>query len=631
MCGIIGGISPQLTKEILEPMVHALRHRGPDGADFFVDTHSHVAFGHTRLSIIDVSSRGSQPMTILHNNKTYTITFNGEVYNYRELKKQLQNLGHIFLNDTDTEVVLHAYAEWGKESFQKCIGMFAYAIWDHEKKEMILVRDRFGVKPLYYYHANKLFLFASEIKAILASGMYAKELDREALQLYLQLGYTPGQFSIYRHILKLEPGTYLTVSEDGALNIQPYWRPNISIKQTSNTSIESLHTLLKRSFQYRTVADVDIGVFLSGGIDSSLVTAVLARDQKQKLQTFTIGFSEREYDEAPYAKKIANALQTDHHELYVTDSDVYGVIKQLPNFFDEPFADPSAIPTYLLAKYTRQYVKVALSGDGGDELFAGYTKYQAIDALLHSRINRWGVRLLTLFPISFVANVYRQCIKRTSISAYSNIERKIYKLKRISGHRTLKDMFLASTTFFHTKEINQLLLDPSDHNVLSDIFVVSEKNSIQQMQLWDIQQYLPNDILVKSDRMSMAHGVEAREPFLDESILQFVSQIPYPKIKKQVGTKQLLKNILGDYVSPSLFERKKSGFVPPLYHWLRSSWGDELREKYLSDTFIEKQNIFSLSFIQQLRNEVTSKNVEQLWIILVFQMWYEKWMIEDAS
>ncbi|MBU0660602.1 asparagine synthase (glutamine-hydrolyzing) [Patescibacteria group bacterium] len=638
MCGIIGGISKRLDKSIAQDMLEQIRHRGPDGDGLYCDTENNVYLGHTRLAIIGLSYAGAQPMTVMYKQKKYIISYNGEVYNYKEIKKELQDLGHEFVNETDTEVIAHAYIEWGiNESIRKFIGMFVFALWDDSLQKMYIVRDRFGVKPLYILEQDGSVLFASELKALLVYPEYKKQISQKALQLYFQLGYIPAPYSIFEGICKVLPGHYLEVAVDGSIVDYAYWDALDSIKhrlidknKTEKEYIDELEQVLQKSFDYRMVADVDVGVFLSGGIDSSLVAALLQKGRKEKIKTFTIGFEDSRYDEAPYAKKIAEVLGTDHHEIYLTEKDVKACIPQLFQVYDEPFADSSAIPTYLLAKYTKDHVKVALSGDGGDELFSGYTKYKAVDALQSmARYKKVFLRVCFMLPISVLLSVYRLMVFVKLLPLYSNIERKLYKLKKLLAVTSIKDRFIQSSRYFSVDELKKLgITQDNAPNILNQLFVEeTDVTPIEQMQLWDLKIYFLDDILVKTDRMTMAHGVEGREPFLDESILSFVSSLPKEIRQEQLGTKKMLKQVLGRHLDQGLFEREKSGFVPPIGAWLTSDWGKKMIEVYLSDEYIKKQHIFSLEYIQIIRKDIYSVQPEKLWMIIAFQLWYEEWMV----
>ncbi|MCX6723491.1 MAG: asparagine synthase (glutamine-hydrolyzing), partial [Candidatus Staskawiczbacteria bacterium] len=384
MCGIIGirDFRNKISPQILSKMTDILSYRGPDDSGIYIDEKNNVGFGHRRLSILDLSSAGHQPMS--DDNENIWVTFNGEIYNFKEIRKELENKGHRFKSNSDTEVIVKSYEEWGIEAVKKYRGMFAFAIWDKTKEKLFLVRDRAGVKPLYYYHKDNLFLFSSELKSFHQHPKFEKEINFDALALFLQFGYILAPHTIFQDAYKLNPGHYLEIDKNGSLKEIKYWditdyyleKP---INKPEDEIEKELEQILIESFNYRMVSDVPVGVFLSGGIDSSLVAALLQTNSKNSIKTFTIGFNEKEYNEAPYAKKIARHLKTDHNEIYCTSKDALEIIPKLSEIYDEPFGDSSSIPTYLVSKFARQQVKVALSADAGDELFCGYSRYELLN------------------------------------------------------------------------------------------------------------------------------------------------------------------------------------------------------------------------------------------------------------
>ncbi len=634
MCGIVGGISKTIKKDEIEKIVSSLKHRGPDGSGSFYNKENNIFLGHTRLSIIDLSSRGSQPMKSVKEGGETWISFNGEIYNYKEIKEDLSLKGYVFTSDSDTEVVLKSYIEWGVECVKKFRGMFAFAIWDDRKKKLFLFRDRFGVKPLYYYKNEASFVFASELKAIYSFPGYQKELNYLALGQYLQFGYIPAPLTIFKNTFKIKPGSYLEVDLAGNYKEYNYWQPmdsikerNIKDKTVDEITIE-LEKILETSFQYRMVADVDVGIFLSSGVDSSLVAALLQKDNNKKIKTFTIGFKEKEYNEAEIAKKIANNLGTDHHEYYLSANDVKDSLNEYVEIFDEPFGDSSALVTYLLAKNTRQQVKVALSGDGGDELFAGYSKYEALDFIKHrSRVGRISAFSLLYFSPIIIDSIYKNLAPLFGLPKYTNFREKINKLRNVLSARNFSEMFTNSSSYHLPNEITSLL--SNSNNIISqENFVSQIVDPREQMQVWDLQQYLPDDILVKTDRTTMAVGLEAREPFLDQSIWNFITELPLEIRYKNIGSKYLLKKILAKYLPEELLDRPKTGFKPPIYEWLKRDWAD-LIDKYLSVDYIKKQNIFNIDYIQILVTRWQKGkyvNPDKLWLLIAFQLWYERWL-----
>ena len=638
MCGILGGVSPKIKKkEDIFPMLEKLKHRGPDSNGVFLDKKNKIFMGHRRLSIIDLSDKAKQPMraitnppaggpSITKNKQECVIIFNGEIYNYQEIKKELEQKGYKFKSDSDTEVVLGSYLEWGTKCVEKFRGMFAFGIWDAAKKKLILIRDRFGVKPLYYYFGGEDFVFASELKAICEFSNFHKEINLEVLPLYFHFGYIPDPYTIYKNVFKLEAGMIMEIPMPfNSFNFkkEKYWSPDSHFINSNEKTqeyndervIKELEDVLLESFNYRMVADVDVGVFLSGGIDSSLVAALLQKNSSQKIKTFTIGFQDKKYDEAPQARKIADYLGTEHKEYYVSTDDLKEVFENYAEIFDEPFGDSSGLPTYLLAQLARQEVKVALSGDGGDELFFGYSKYQAIEKIINSPafIKNIGSKMIDFLGPKNAANFYNVFSKILPLPKYMNLREKISKLSNLLKGRDLAEK----------EEIYQLLGYSGRTNIFHQNYDLDFK---EQIQIWDIKNYLAGDILVKTDRATMAHGLEAREPFLDYNILNYLGSLP--RVIRYKGTqKYWLKKILAKYLPKDLLERPKTGFQTPVFEIFQNSWS-KLSDKYLSEDFIKKQGIFNYNYIKDLKKkqEVGKYfNPDKLWLLVAFQMWYEKW------
>lgn len=626
MCGIVGGISKNINKDIAEKMTAVLSRRGPDTSGVFFDEKSNVFLGHRRLSIIDLSDAASQPMTVESSGKKYHISYNGEVYNYEEIRKELGAGGYKFKSDSDTEVVLYSYIEWGDKCVEKFHGMFAFAIFDENRKELTLFRDRFGVKPLYYYFDGTNFVFASELKAIYQFPGFKKDIDFDALALYFQFGFISAPHTIFKNTFKLEPGSILKI--DAGLNIkkQKYWRPQSyfndkKIAKSEKEILGELEEVLRKSFNYRMVADVDVGVFLSGGIDSSLVAAILSSNQSsKKIKTFSIGFDDPKYNEADYAKGVAKNLGTDHHEHYISSKEILDIIPKYVDVFDEPFGDSSGLPTYILSKFTRDSdVKVALSGDGGDELFYGYSKYEAV-----RKINGLPTILKKAAQLSF--NALSSNIASRALFGYSNSRGKFDKLINVLDGKNLADTFQLAGSYWLNREIRSML-NNKDFNRNNGYATNGGSLDVrEQMQIWDIENYLVDDILVKTDRATMAASLEAREPYLDQDILEYVSSISCDiKFKEP---KYLLKQILFRYLPRELFNRPKTGFQPPLEKWLKN----DLREyinSYLDDNKLKNDNILNADFVGEVMNRYRKGqyvNPEKLWLLLNFQIWRDKWI-----
>lgn len=647
MCGILGGTSLKIKNEKeIALMLSVLRHRGPDGSGIFLDKKNRVFLGHQRLSIIDLSDRAKQPMRIITNNQSTitknkqecVITFNGEIYNYKEIKRELEEKGYKFKSDSDTEVVLSSYLEWGTKCVERFRGMFAFGIWDANKKKLVLVRDRFGVKPLYYYFGGSDFIFASELKAICEFSGFYKEINLEALPLYFHFGYIPDPYTIFKNVFRLEAGMIMEIPLPfNSFNFkkEKYWspdsyfiNPNEKTQEYSDEKIiNDLEKILKESFQYRMVADVDVGVFLSGGIDSSLIAAILQKSSSKKIKTFTIGFQDEKYNEAPVARKIAEFLGTEHHEYYLSSDDLHEAFEQYAEIFDEPFGDSSGLPTYLLAKKAREEVKVALSGDGGDELFFGYDKYQAIGKIINSPVfvNNFGRKAIDALGPGAVSKIYNIFSKILPLPKYSNLREKLSKLSNLLKGKNFSEMFDLASSYWQNEEIYNLLGNSGRTNIFHQNYDLDFK---EQMQIWDIKNYLSGDILVKTDRATMAQGLEAREPYLDYHILEYFSKIPNNLRHKKNNSKYWLKQVLYKYLPEKLVGHQKFGFQAPVSEIFKNSW-KELSEKYLNQEFVKKQGLFNYGFIQKLKEEQEKGhylNPDKLWILVAFQMWYKRWM-----
>lgn len=634
MCGIVGFISSTNVKESssISSMTDALFHRGPDDEGHFtqVINNSFIALGHRRLSILDLSESGHQPM----HSKTgrFVIVLNGEIYNHLQLRQELDDVtwnGH-----SDTETLLASIEKWGiKHALEKCIGMFAFALFDKKNNELILSRDRIGEKPLYYGFNNGVFYFASELKALRSSRDNSFEIDKNALSLYFKYGYIPAPHSIYKNIFKLKPGTFLTLSVDNYFDVDyklnAYWsyeneiNKNIDKKNfySDDDSIEEFQRLLTDSIRMQKLSDVPLGAFLSGGIDSTLVTAILQDVSKNPVKTFTIGFNEKKFDEAPFAKAIASHLRTDHTEYYLSSKDSLDIIPNIANIFDEPFGDASSVPTYLVSKIAKENVTVALSGDGGDELFGGYSRYQR-DALLWNKVSR--------FNKSFrkISGKFLQTISLQS--KFSNIDWVIKEGNFLRRSNNLGQ--LLNETEFETFYTNRRTIWSDNDSLLVNPIIGIEKNlfydrmsnATEKMMYHDMQMYLPDDLLVKVDRSAMAVSLETRAPLLDHRIVSFAASIPLnQKIRNNSG-KWIMRNLLYKYVPKNLVERPKMGFMMPIDDWLRNElkfWMLDL----LNPDSIKQQGLFNIDVINKtVHNHFKGieNNGFKLWPLLMFQSWY---------
>lgn len=643
MCGIVGfcGKDKFTDESTLASMRDTLAHRGPDDSGLYIDIEHNVGLAHTRLSIIDLSSLGHQPMS--NDSGTIWITYNGEVYNFKEIREQLGKKGYVFRSSTDTEVLLKAYEEWGIECVHKFIGMFAIAIWDRNEKKLYLVRDRVGVKPLYYYFKDGVLLFASELKALMKHPGYGKEIDLSILPHYLRFGFIQSPYTIFQDTFKLKPGHYLCLYKNKIVE-KKYWDivdfyNADPVKGTENEIALELENLLGNSFKYRLISDVPVGVFLSGGLDSSIVTALLQHNIGSRLKTFTIGFDESSLNEACWSKSIAEYLGTDHTEYYLSVEEAAKIIYKIPEIYDEPFGDHSAIPTYLVSQLARKDVTVALSADGGDELFCGYSRYKAYVRLyekflrLPKFLTNSVVKSMARLDPSRVDEFYR--IFRTVMPEVKEIKDKYIKWRDMlieSNNGNLIEMYKCNLSKWTPEELDGII-DHKYNNAYDAAYVetiesMTNSELLNKVMALDFKTYLPDDILTKVDRATMSVGLEGREPFLDHRLLEFVARIPL-KLKYHQGTsKYILKKVLDKYVPRELVERPKQGFVAPLSRWLKGELRPLVKE-YLNEDRLRKEGIFNSegvsSYVKDFYNGV-SINVNKIWFLLIFQMWKEKWV-----
>ncbi|MDB5921282.1 MAG: asparagine synthase, glutamine-hydrolyzing [Betaproteobacteria bacterium] len=647
MCGLCGFIQidrviePSSMTAVVERMADTLFHRGPDDSGTWIDRDAGIALGHRRLSIIDLSPEGHQPMT--SQSGRYVMAYNGEIYNFRELRIDLEQDGVHWRGHSDTEVMLAAFEAWGIEgALQRFNGMFAFALWDRHEKVLHLARDRLGEKPLYYGWTGKTFLFASELKALRAHPAWRGEIDRNALAAYLRHNYVPAPYSIYTGIAKL-PAAHrleLRLSDPHAVQAEPYWslrdvaEAGVAdpLEGDDESSVEALDRLLRDAIAKRMVADVPVGVFLSGGIDSSTVVALMQAQSSRPVRSFSIGFDEEAYNEARHAKAVAQHLGTDHTELYVTAEQAMSVIPKLPLMYDEPFADSSQIPTFLVSQLARKHVAVTLSGDGGDELFCGYVRY-FWGRRVWNRIGRLPYRLRTLTadalrslsPASW--NVLFAGMNRlTSSTAVGEITGdRVHKLANVLAvpspdalyHGLVSHWPQPESMVHDSREPLTALTDRTQWARLSDF--------TQRMMFLDAVTYLPDDILVKVDRASMAVSLEARVPMLDHRVVEFAWRVPLSRKNRHDQGKWLLRQVLYRYVPPALIDRPKMGFGVPIDSWLRGplrGWADDL----LSEKRLREQGYFDPAPIRAKWAEHTSggRNWQYwLWDILMFQAWLD--------
>lgn len=611
MCGITGYISTEITPQELQDSVQSIAHRGHDNQSVFVL--ENVGLGHTRLSILDLSNNANQPMRS-HSGR-YTMIYNGEIYNFKEIARKYNIKTR---TASDSEVILELFEKIGVEFVNELNGMFAIAIYDKQEKQLFLFRDRIGIKPLFYFFDGENFAFASEIKALLKFKLIRKKLKNKTsvIATFFQLGYIPEPHTFFENIFKFPAGNY-GVFEKKHLEIKAYWR--VEKKITANTinnykeAKKQLNNLIIESVKRRMISDVPLGTFLSGGIDSSLVTTVAQSLSSKPVKTFSIGFKESKFNESVYAKKVADHLKTDHHEFIVSEKDVLPLVDDFFNAYDEPFADSSGFPTMLVSKLAKEQVSVILSGDGGDELFHGYGMYNWANRLKNPIIKTFHK------PIGYGLYKLNNKYKRaSSLFQYNDIT-------RIKSH-----IFSQEQYYFSEKELDKLLINKEITFLDEQINCKRNLSAIEEQSVFDIKHYLKDDLLVKVDRASMQSALEVRVPLLDHRIVEFALNID-KKLKLNNGIqKYLLKEILYDYVPNKLFDRPKWGFSIPLEKWLKTEL-KYLLEKYTSKEMIVKYNVVDFDYINNLKKQYLNGRTylyNRLWLIIVLHKNLEKYFNE---
>jgi asparagine synthase (glutamine-hydrolysing) len=615
MCGIAGylAFTGSASMETVRAMCDQIRHRGPDDEGYRVEPD--CAIGMRRLSIIDLAG-GHQP--IPNEDRSVWVVYNGESYSYQDLRQELIAQGHCFVTNSDTETLVHLYEQEGVEGNSRLRGMFAYAIWDSRERRLVLARDRFGKKPLYYAQTKNGFYFASELKCLRAAGVPLEE-DPEALKLYLQFGYVPDPWSAFRGVRKLPPGCWLTVDTRGAVRTSSYWKlpPPCEDdgRELSETAVcEEIRREFDESVRLRMIADVPLGAFLSGGIDSSLVVASMAMQSRLPVRTFSIGFEEHDYNELPWARLVANQYKTDHHELIVRPQHVE-LVPRLVRQFDEPFADPSAIPTYLVSQFTAQHVKVALSGDGGDELFGGYWSFFEVD-----RLRRFdGVPQIARRGLSTLAD----CLP---YSAYGK------NLLHSAGRRAPVERYFDYTSY-NSYYLRLQVLNPewvleSDEAALRrtfrDSILPDPADCLSQAMYFEATAKLAGDILVKVDRMSMANSLEVRCPLLDHCLAEMANRIPNRWKTRDGKGKLILLKALGDRLPAELLRRPKRGFGVPLAGWFRGPLRGLLWDTLTSRRFLDRGFTTGPRLQVMLKEHESGRrdNSDFLWQLLILELWF---------
>jgi len=630
MCGFTGFIDYQkeATIEDLKKMTNSIVHRGPDdeGLDIIRNGNCSVGLGFRRLSIIDLSSSGHQPK--FSPDGKVSIMLNGEIYNYKEIKQELTEDGFEFVSTSDTEVVLNSYLKWGLKMLSKFIGMFSIVICDSRIDQVYLIRDRVGNKPLFWYQYNGGFLFASELKSLHENKNFKKKINFDSLSLYFMNGSIPAPYSIFENTYKVKPGNILNIDLlSREVKSIEYWNAYDAYNQPNNNlTYEDAKTelvgLMNSAFNYRMVSDVPVGVFLSGGYDSTAVAAILSQGNN-KINTYTIGFDDPQYNEANFSKKVANHLGTNHTEYFCSFKDAQSIIPELPNIYDEPFGDPSAIPTTLVSKIASKYVKVVLSADAGDELFAGYPRHKKSLELIKklTRIPDFSK------PILGVLSQIGSKIIEGDISKASRYDKLSVSLKA----KSVTELFNIINQTYTPHEIKRIIV--SNFSVPETIFnedykLKSELSILNRIIACEYRTYLTDDILQKVDRATMSNNLEGREPFLDHRLLEFVATIPEEYKFNQGNSKVILKDIVHDFVPRSIMERPKMGFGLPISDWLKNELKD-LYEEVLDIEKIRRQGILNAETIIDLKKGFLSNSVDdiyRLWYVFVFQLWYDRWM-----
>ncbi len=631
MCGIAGAVwlssEQRLEPAKLDQMTDMLRHRGPDGRGTHYQAYpdgSGVGLGHRRLSIIDLEG-GKQPLC--NEDGTVWVTFNGEIYNYGEVRQELIAAGHLFRTDSDTEVIVHGYEQWGDECLARFRGMFAFAVWDERNRRALLARDRLGKKPLVYHVNDGRLLFASEIKALLVAPNVSREIDPQAIDAFLAYGYVPHPHTIFRSIHKLPPAHY-AVFENGRLQTARYWQPDLNAE--SSLSLEQIRgrigELLNDAVRYRLRSDVPLGAFLSGGIDSTAVVGLMSRHMSQPVETFTIGFPVDKYDEAPFARIAANHLKSNHHELRVEPASIE-ILPILAWHFDEPFADSSAIPTYYVSQATRRHVTVALTGDGGDELFAGYMRYRTIESL-----GAWDS--LPAVVRGIVANPLWDWLPASNREK-STLRRARFRMARLRESRAER---YSRWVMAYQQEQRHALYHPDfaaqlngrhPDQFVSRLVAESRRSSAgRQAMNADLQTYLPCDLLAKVDITSMAHGLECRCPFLDERLVEFAVSIPFRHLVAGGGPKPLVTSTFAEFFPDSLKQRPKMGFEVPLDHWFRGPLSELADDFLLSETSLAR-GYFRREALENLLAEHRSgqwSHGNRLWALICLEAWHRTYI-----
>lgn len=631
MCGI-GGVyyfkkKTIVDQTLLKGMADAMSHRGPDGSGFYAD--SFVGLCHRRLSIIDLSKKAKQPMS--NEDKTIWLVFNGEIYNFQELKNVLEAKGHHFVSNTDSEIIVHAYEEFGEACTEYLQGMFAFAVWDLKSKKFFLARDRVGKKPLFYYKDNDHFIFASELKSILLDTAVKREISHESISYYLSFGYIPAPISIFKGIKKIRPGHSLTIDNKGNIAIRQYWNIKLRPEHHSMDYFKKkiLHEL-EEAVRIRMISDVPLGAFLSGGIDSSAVVAIMSKLSSEPIKTFSIGFDEPSFDETKHARRVAECFGTDHQE-FIVQPDAIKILPKLVWHYDEPYSDSSALPSFYLAKMTKKHVTVALNGDGGDENFAGYDRYAANNML---RYYRW-------IPATIRNSIFQISKLIPESITQKNLCRKIKRVVYASCLSKEK-AYISFMQTFTDEQKNDLLSEDmyasvsgtdSSKILLNEFANIPKGNFTNQMLYCDIKRYLPDDLLVKMDIATMANSLEARSPFLDHKFMEFAATIP-PCLKLHgFNKKYILKQALSPLLPKSILNRRKMGFGAPIGKWFRNDLKSFAADTLLSNSAL-RRGYFNSGYIRKILDQHNSGHIDnsyRIWNLLWLELWHNEYIDKNIG
>jgi asparagine synthase (glutamine-hydrolysing) len=613
MCGIVGQLNfngREVDRDVLKEMAWAVSHRGPDDDGLYID--GYAGLGHRRLAIIDLSEKGRQPMA--DDKGEVYIVFNGEIYNFKELRCLLEEDGVVFSSGTDTETIIYLYKKYSFDCLKYLRGMFAFAIWDSRKKLLFIARDRLGKKPLKYYQDGNSFIFASELKAILKNPAVKKEIDYQAIDEYLSFKYVPGPKTGFKNIKKLAPGHFLVIKYNGEVSEKSYWDLNFEEKDDLREEewLERIEKKIKESVALRLTSDVPLGAHLSGGIDSGLITALMAENTGKRIKTFSIGFEESKYNELPFARLVAERYDTDHHE-FIVKPDAAGLLPKIAYYYEEPYADASAIPYWHLSEITKKHITVALNGDGGDENFAGYERHLAPQIY----------RSLKMIPAKHILSKI--------FSAFSAKSEKTGKIaKALAADKSSLFAFYLDTISYFTKADKKKLYANNFSLISEQKFdfpdIITANNDLDKILQLGLITHLPDDLLVKADIASMAHGLEMRSPLLDNELTEMAARIPTDLKMKDRQKKYLLKKIAVKYLPHECVYRPKHGFTVPLNYWFKGKMQNFLQENILSSDFIETGfNKYGIEHLLKDHQNNRQNNENKLYALLMLSLWKKEW------